>query len=192
MVMSHKWGVLVPFPQVQQVTHFQSRSHLIECLLASTHKPFFMDFKPWYRLNGMKAVDILRMFHSREALLSSGENVICVSAYEDEEFLNACKSNGWSWLKPDGAEEFIEYGMRYVDRQCASEASFRWQVVYTMNQKFFVHCTQAKYGRRDHCCRIFVGIGALSESHIRLTKYVGVLLVTRWLQPHCMCLRLYY
>jgi hypothetical protein len=39
------------------VSHFPSREALVDCLLASTHIPFFMDYRPFCRYDGMLCYD---------------------------------------------------------------------------------------------------------------------------------------
>ena len=133
-----------PWPRVASVSSFADRERLIACLMASTHIPFFMDghFARQIGSDALHAQDEAVAQHQPSvraadggclkflglattlSLLThdapAGHVATLMDPAKDEAFMAACATHGWSMLKPDGVDQFINYGRAYVQRQAAA------------------------------------------------------------------------
>jgi hypothetical protein len=134
---------LTPLLHPERVANFRSREHLIGCLMASTHIPFFMDGRLTRTLSvsrdrasarSYRAVDggfleflglkspkaLFRGSRGRlraAAAAAADEHLVLLDPFKDGAFVSACSAHGWSMLRPDGVIEFIEYGAHFVEEQ---------------------------------------------------------------------------
>jgi len=113
--------VYTVLPTCEQVVvgTFSSKRDLIDCLLASAHVPFFLDFRPAKTVRGKLAVDgSLPDFFTEQnsAAVTAGGQALVFDYYSDERLVRGSRLDMLALREPDAIRHVMRLGYEYAHR----------------------------------------------------------------------------